>query len=333
MDSIFKEAEEFNRSYDILLTKFLNSNFKILTEDTNENAVDSLSTAFKNFKTFTHKIKIWRKEFNLKMKVNKASLKSKKNVDFILKTLYHLPPNTKITFPDFMAIVTDARNFYKQVYTLADKIFEYDVIDWVKTPKVVKTIYKIDDLCNQYHKLMIDNINRKKQITVREAITIISEMFYDTKSYYDFNGEQVAIFYRIAGHINAMAPKIEDFMRKYASDKDDENGEENLRKLIETIKKFAEMMESEYLFSDEMSIKMNDYIQSVYHLLNIKFFSNKPIEDMPGELKNWNKYIDKINLLDAKHRTGELNNGATELLAQYAYLKNSDTYKKSLEKK
>ena len=322
MDSIFKEAGEFNRTYDILLTKFLDSNFKILTEDTDENAVDSLSTAFKNFKTFTHKIKIWRKEFDLKMKVGRTSLKSKKNVDFILKTLYHLPPNTKITFPDFIGIVTDARNFYKQVYTLADKIFEYDVIEWVKTPKVAKTICKIDDLCNQYHKLMIDNINRKKQITVREAITIITEMFYNTKSYYDFNGEQVAIFYRIAGHINAMAPKIEDFMRKYAYDRDDEGAEENLRELIETIKKFAEMMESEYLFSDEMTIKINNYIYSVYHLLNVKYFSNKPIEDMSSELKNWNKYMDKINLLNAKHRTGELDNETSELLAQYAYLKN-----------
>ena len=129
-----------------------------------------------------------------------------------------------------------------------------------------------------------------------------------------------------------MAPKIEDFMRKYAYDRDDEGAEENIRELIETIKKFAEMMESEYLFSDDITIKMNEYIQSVYHLLSKKFYSDKPIEAMSNELKDWNKYMAKITLLDAKHRTGELDNGTSELLDQYARIKNSDVYKKSVEK-
>lgn len=332
MDSIFKEAEEFNRSYDILLTKFLNSNFKILTEDTNENAVDSLSTAFNNFKTFTHKIKIWRKEFDLKMKVSKASLKSKKNVDFILKTLYHLPPNTKITFPDFIAIATDARYFYKQVNILADKIFNYDASEYVKSPKVVKTICKIDSLCDEYHQIMIDHIDHAKEITIREAISTISEMYYNTKSYYDFNGGNIYIFYRIAEHINGMAPKVEDFLRKYASDKDDENGEKNLRELIETIKKFAEIMKSEYLFSDDMLSIMNNYLDSMYNFLTEKFYTDKPIQAMKGEIKNWDKYIDKINLLDAKHRTGELDNETSELFRHYGNIIRSNRYKNSIQK-
>lgn len=329
MDSIFKEAGEFNRTYDILLTKFLDSNFKILTEDTDENAVDSLSTAFKNFKTFTHKFTIWQKEFNFRMKIARTNIKTKNNVNFILKILYHLPPETKIKFPNLIAIAADAKDFYKRIDKIANELFRYNMYDWIDSTKAIDMIYKMDDLCEEYRELIDRNFNQKREITVREAFTIVTEIFYDPLSYFDFNAKYIHVFTRISEYINKIAPKIENYCRTSERLKNNIDG---INKMIELLKYLSNLMKNEYLFSDTVWLGINDSIHELSDILSNSSYTDKSLKMKKGELKNWDKYTDRVYLLDAKHRSGELDNESRDLLKHYWKTTQTDEFKKAMEK-